>query len=345
VNFRSDNESPVVAEILASIQKANSGTTYAYGDDTISSKMRNLFDDFFETHVSVFPVATGTAANALSIAQLTPTYGSVYCHQLAHLYSEECGAPEFYSGGAKLLPLTGDFAKISTQALKQAMARIGEMGVHENEVSSLSLSQSTELGTVYTVEEITELVQIASSKKLGVHMDGARFANAIYRLGCTPAEATWRSGVDILSFGATKNGAMAAEAVVLFDKKKALKLASLQKRSGHLFSKMRYIAAQFEAYLADDLWLRLAAKANLAADCLAEGLRKCSSLEVLYPVESNEVFVRMPESIANGLTLKGYEFHRWPGSIDTYRFVTSFATEIFEVKTLIKTTSQLSTSN
>ena len=341
MNFRSDNESPAAAEILAAIQAANIGKAYAYGDDEISSRMRKRFREVFETELEVFPVATGTAANALAIAQLTPAYGSAYCHKAAHLYSDECGAPEFYSGGAKLIPLSGDLAQVSPQALRASLARVEEMGVHENQPCAVSLSQATELGTVYTLDQIAELSRIAHSKNLGVHMDGARLANAIQRLGCSPAQMTWKAGVDLLSFGATKNGGLAAEAVVVFDSEKATGLASRHKRAGHLFSKMRYLSAQLEAYLKDDLWLRLAARANAAADALSAGLRQLTPVEILYPVEANEVFVRMPPPFADALKNAGHEFHRWPGHLDHYRFVTSFATEMDEVNAFLASARQL----
>ena len=342
MNFRSDNESPAAPEILAALQSANSGPAYAYGEDGISSRMRKRFRETFETDLEVFPVATGTAANSLSIAQLTPAYGSVFCHQEAHLHSDECGAPEFYTGGAKVIPLSGELAKISPRTLRSAVARIEEMGVHESQPSAVSLSQATELGTVYKPDEIGEIYRIASGRGLGLHMDGARLANAVQRLGCTPAELTWKAGVDILSFGATKNGAMAAEAVVVFNSDRAAGLASRHKRAGHLFSKMRFISAQLEAYLKDDLWLQLAERANRAADALSAGIRRLAAVEVLYPVEANEVFVKMPPPLADALNKAGYEFHRWPGSRDHYRLVTCFATRVDEVNAFLALARQLS---
>ena len=342
MNFRSDNESPAAPEILAAVQSANSGSAYAYGEDGISSRMRKRFRETFEADLEVFPVATGTAANALSIAQLTPAYGSVFCHREAHLHSDECGAPEFYSGGAKVIPLSGELAKISPRTLRNAVARMEEMGVHESQPSAVSLSQATELGTVYRPDEIGEISLIASGRGLGLHMDGARLANAVQRLGCTPAELTWKAGVDILSFGATKNGAMAAEAVVVFNSDRAAGLASRHKRAGHLFSKMRFISAQLEAYLKDDLWLQLASRANRAADALSAGFRRLAAVEVLYPVEANEVFVRMPPPLADALKKAGYQFHRWPGHRDHFRLVASFATGMDEVKAFLALAGQLS---
>ena len=342
MNFRSDNESPAAPEILAALQSANSGHAYAYGEDGITSGMKDRFRETFETDLDVFPVATGTAANSLSIAQLAPAYGSVFCHQEAHLHADECGAPEFYSGGAKVVPLSGELAKICPRTLQAAVARTEEMGVHESQPSAVSISQATELGTVYKPDEIRGLAGIARGSGMGLHMDGARLANAVQRLGCTPAELTWKAGVDILSFGATKNGAMAAEAVVVFNRDRAAGLARRHKRAGHLFSKMRFMSVQLEAYLKDNLWLRFAERANRAADALSAGLGRLALVKVLYPVEANEVFVRMPPELADGLKEAGYEFHLWPGSRDHYRFVTCFATGMDEVNAFLGLARQLS---
>ena len=331
MNFRSDNESPAAPEILAALQEANSGHAYAYGEDGITSGMRKRFRETFETDLEVFPVATGTAANSLSIAQLAPAYGAVFCHHEAHLHADECGGPEFYSGGAKVVPLSGELARICPRTLRSAVAKMEEMGVHESQPSAVSISQATELGTVYQPDEIREIAGVARGRGMGLHMDGARLANAVQRLACTPAELTWKAGVDILSFGATKNGAMAAEAVVVFNSKRAAGLARRHKRAGHLFSKMRFMSVQLEAYLKDGLWLQLAERANRAADALSAGLGRLAGVEVLYPVEANEVFVRMPPPLADGLKEAGYEFHLWPGSRDHYRLVTCFLTRLEEV--------------
>lgn len=342
MNFRSDNEAPAAPEVLAALQAANSGHAHAYGEDRITSGMRQRFRETFETDLEVLPVATGTAANSLSIAQLAPAYGSVFCHQEAHLHADECGGPEFYSGGAKVIPLSGDLGKICPRTLQAAVDKAAEMGVHESQPSAISLSQATELGTVYKPDEIREISRICRGGGMGLHMDGARLANAVQRLGCTPAEATWKAGVDILSFGATKNGAMAAEAVVVFNSDRAAGLARRHKRAGHLFSKMRFMSVQLETYLKDDLWLQLAERANRAADVLSAGLGRLAGVEVLYPVEANEVFVKMPPRLADGLKEAGYEFHLWPGSRDHYRMVTCFATRVDEVNAFLDAARQVS---
>jgi threonine aldolase len=334
MNFRSDNESPVAAEIMAALERANAGYAHAYGADRWTAGLNALFAEVFETEVEVFPVATGTAANSLCIAQMTPPYGSAYCHEGSHLYADECGAPEFYSGG-KLVPLPGAQALITPATLRDALARTGYHGDHESRPSALSITQATELGTVYTPEAITELARTAHEAGLGMHMDGARLGNAVVALDCSPAQTTWRAGVDMLSFGATKNGALAAEAVVVFNRDYAEALGRRRKRGGHLFSKMRYISVQLETYLRDGLWLALARRANDAARLLAEGF-EAAGLELITPAQANEVFVKLPAGVAARMREAGFEFHPWPGTPDVYRFVTSHATDTGEVRRLVE---------
>jgi threonine aldolase len=324
VDLCSDNEAPVAPEIMAAIERANRGTATSYGEDALSGRLQRIFRDLFETNVAVFPVLSGTAANALSIAQLAPTYGAVFCHEHAHLNTDECGAPEFFSGGAKLITIGGAHAKIDADALARTIAASGELGDHQSEPAALSVSQSTEFGGVYSLDEIQRLTALARGSGLRVHMDGARLANAVQRLDCSPADVTWRAGIDVLSFGATKNGALAAEAVIVFDRELAEGLGRRRKRAGHLISKMRYVSAQLEAYIEDDLWLRLAGRANRAAAALAEGLEAIDAIELVHPVEANEIFVRMPPALAEGLEKAGIEFLRWPDTRDVYRLVASY---------------------
>jgi threonine aldolase len=266
------------------------------------------------------------------VAQTTPPWGAVVCHEDSHLHTDECGAPEFYSGGAKLLTLAGDNGKLNARAVAARLARAGHAGDHASKPTLLSFTQATEFGTVYRLDEIRRLAEVAHDAGLRVHMDGARFANAIVTLGCTPAEMTWRAGVDMVSFGATKNGAMMAEALLVFDEADAVELGRRRKQAGHMISKMRYVSAQLDAYLADDLWLLLAGRANRQAIRLSEGLARIDSVEVLYPVESNEVFIRMSGALAAGLREQGCEFHGWPGRADVYRLVTAHCTTASEVE-------------
>lgn len=329
MNFASDNTSGIAPEILDALARANHGTAASYGEDEITAQLERNFAEIFETDVTVFPVATGTAANALALATLTPPWGAILCHQESHIFTNEANAPEFYTGGAKLVPLGGADGKLDAATVAQQLP--GGLGsVHYPQPSVISLTQSTEAGTVYRPAEVAAIAEVARPHGLSLHMDGARFANAVAFLdGATPADITWRAGVDVLTFGATKNGAMAAEAVVFFGSRAETRAAAHEfgfrrKRGGHLWSKLRFLSAQLEAYLADGLWLRNAYRANRAASRLAEGLRRIPSVELLYPVEANEVFVSMPEKTIRALEAAGFGILRWDdGNI---RLVTSFDT-------------------
>ena len=272
MNFASDNTAPVVPAILDAIVQANAGYARGYGADDWTAAVERRLSEIFEREVAAFLVPTGTAANALSLAQVTPPWGVVFCHRDSHIITDECGAPEFYGGGLKLEGLSGNGAKIEPETLKAALAGYGGHEPHQMVASALSITQASEAGTIYRTDEIAELCDIAHSRSLAVHMDGARFANALVRLNTTPAQMTWQSGIDVLSFGATKGGAMAAEAVVLFDPARAGFFAERRKRSGQLLSKHRFIAVQMAAYLAEDRWLALARHANAMADTLARKL-------------------------------------------------------------------------
>jgi threonine aldolase len=340
-NFRSDNELNVAPEIMAALAEANAGTAWSYGDDALTARVKSRFSELFERELEVYPLISGTAANSLAVAQTTPPYGAVICHEGSHLNTDECGAPEFYAGGAKLLALPGDDGKLDAASVGERIASAGHAGDHSSKPMLLSLTQSTEFGTVYKLDEIAALSGVAHSAGLRVHMDGARFANALSTLGCSPAEMTWKSGVDLLSFGATKNGAMMAEALVVFDRSGAIELGRRRKQAGHLISKMRYVSAQLDAYLADDLWLRLAAHANRMASRLADGIAGLERLDLLYPVEANEVFVRMSDTDAEALRSMGFEFLGWPGRPGVFRLVTGHCTEDFEVDAFLDAAASL----
>lgn len=326
-NFRSDNEYPVAPEIMAALVAVNEGSAHSYGADAVTGRLTERLREVFERDLQVYPLVSGTAANALAAAQTCGSIGAVICHRDAHLNTDECGAPEFFSGGAKLEDLDGPHGKLLPGDVERAVAAALAMGEHASRPRMLSLTQATELGTVYRPEEVSALAEVAHRDGLRVHMDGARLANALATLGCSPAEITWRCGVDLLSFGATKNGAMMAEALIVFDPADAVELPRRRKQAGHLLSKMRYVSAQLEAYVADGLWLQLAAHANRLARKLSAGLAALPEAELLHPVESNELFLRLPDALAEGLRSGGFEFHPWPHTgPDVYRFVTSFAT-------------------
>lgn len=331
-DFRSDNEAPAAPEIMAALAASNDGPAHAYGDDPWTGRLAGRFGAVFETELAVWPVATGTAANALAIAELAPPWGAVYCHPDAHANTDECGAPEFYSGGAKLVGVAGAHGKIDADRLARTLAATGAHGEHEALPSALSLTQATEAGAVYTPDEVAALAGAARRHGLGVHMDGARLGNALARLGCAPADATWRAGVDILSFGATKNGALAAEAVIDFRPGANATLARRRKRGGHLWSKMRYLSAQLEACLEDGLWLRLAGRANAGAARLAAGLEALPGFALLHPVEANEAFVRAPSDAVAALRAAGFEFHSWPEADDAFRLVVPWCVEDAEIE-------------
>ena len=285
MNFASDNAVGVAPEILAAIAAANAGGALAYGNDAVTRRVEQRFAELFEHEVAVFLVPTGTAANALAIAHLAPPWGAVLCHSEAHIATDECGAPEFFGGGIKLIGLSGEACKIAPATLKTLLAEGQWGGPHHVSPAVLSLSQATEAGTIYRPAEVRALAEVAHARGLAVHMDGARLVNALARLAVSPAQATWQAGVDVLSFGATKGGALAAEAVLFFEPARAAGMQERRKRAGHLVSKHRFVAAQMEAFLADDLWLRLARHANAMADRLGKGLT-AAGYAPAWPVES-----------------------------------------------------------
>jgi threonine aldolase len=341
MNFASDNAAPVAPEIMAAIARANEGGALAYGNDAWTKRVERRFADVFERDVAVFLVPTGTAANALAISHCTPPWGAVLCHAESHITTDECGAPEFFGGGIKLVGLEGDGGKIAADTLARALAERQWGGPHHVSPAVLSLSQATEAGTIYRPGEVRVLADRAHARGVAVHMDGARLANALARMNASPAAATWQAGVDVLSFGATKGGALAAEAIVFFDPARGAGMQDRRKRGGHLISKHRYVAAQIEAYLADDLWLRLARHANAMADRLGDGLARAGYGPV-WPVEANEVFVILPQATVERLKAEGASFYAWTASslpkrikmaadASLVRLVASFATQVGEV--------------
>lgn len=342
MDFRSDNVSGAHPLILEALLQANGGTAGAYGGDAWSQRLAARLSTIFEREVAVFPVATGTAANVLSLSLFVPPWGAIYCHPDAHINVDECGAPELFTGGAKLIAVSGDQGKITPQAVERAIQ--GEGFVHAVQPAAVSITQASEAGTVYQPGEVAALAAAAKRHKMVLHMDGARFANALVALSCSPAEITWRAGVDVLSFGGTKNGCFAAEAVVLFNPEKAEELGYRRKRGGHLFSKMRLLSAQLEAYLANDLWLANARAANGAAAALAKGLQDLG-MSLCHPVQANEIFVRLPTSMAKGLEAAGAQFYDWPAlGSDAYRLVTSFQTTAGEVEQFLAAAKRLHNS-
>jgi threonine aldolase len=318
--FYSDNTASVAPELLAALAAANQGPQKAYGDDPWTLQLDAAFSEFFGTPVRAFIVTTGTAANALSLATLSPPYGNVYAHADAHVVEDECGAVEFFSGGARLTLVAGEHGRIDCQVLEQAIAA-HPPNVHTVQPAALTLTQATELGTTYRPEAIAALSALAHRHGLCVHMDGARLANAIDFLECHPADVTWRAGVDVLSFGATKNGALAAEAVVFFDVSLVRDFELRRKRAGHLLSKSRYAAAQLLTYVRSGLWRTHAHRANR----LARQLACAAGARLLHPVEANELFLDLGVAGKAALRAQGFGFYDWgPAAGREARFVVSW---------------------
>ncbi len=346
MNFASDNGAGVAAEILDAIVASSRVNAPAYGADDYTAKAQARLCDIFETKIAAFLVATGTAANALALSALARPWDAIFCHEEAHIHDDECGAPELFTGGAKLVGIAGEGGKITAVGLRETLERFPRGLVKSSQPGAISLSQATEAGTVYSLGEVAELSSIARQNGIGVHMDGARFANALVSAKATPADMTWRAGVDVLTLGATKNGALACEAVVFFDSARADNFAFQRKRGGQTLSKGRFLGAQMEAYLADGLWLRLAERANSSARRLARGLAAMPGVRIAWPTEANEVFVVAPDAMVQRWRAAGARFHDWPtrsiapekapGAGETLvRLVTSFETASTEIERLI----------
>lgn len=346
MNFISDNTAGASPAVMAALAAANQGPAAAYGGDDWSARIERLFAEIFEHEVAAFLVTTGTAANSLALASLTRPWGAVITHQESHVADDECGAPEFFSDGAKLVGLPGAGNKIAPADVTRALARLREGALHQVQPQAISITQATECGCVYTPAEVAALKQAAAPRGLALHMDGARFANALVTLGCTPAEITWKAGVDVLSFGGTKNGAWAAEAVLFFDPARAGEMKWRRKRAGHTLSKGRLIAAQFEGLLRDGHWLALARHANAMALRLADALDADGRTRLAWPCQANEVFPILSAEMQARLASAGVAYLAWsdtalapretlPAGAVIGRFVMSFRTAPEEVDRLI----------
>lgn len=345
--FASDNASPVAPEVMEAIQRANAGHVASYGKDPLSERVTALVRDVFEApQAAVYLVATGTAANAIALACLCPPWGAVYCHRNAHVEEDECGSPEFFTGGAKLVLLDGAHGRIEPANLSEAISFTARAGVHNVQRGALSLTNATEAGTVYTPDDIARLAEIARGAGIPVHLDGSRFANALASTGALPSDMTWRAGVDVLSLGGAKNGLMGVEAVILFDPSGAWEFELRRKRGGHLVSKYRYLAAQMEAYLTDGLWLRLAKHANDRAAELSAGLLRHAGASLVHPTEANAVFASWRRADHVRAIGSGAQYYLWPGhqSLEgpadvplSARLVCSWATTREDVESFLAT--------
>ncbi|KAH8659769.1 threonine aldolase [Xylariales sp. PMI_506] len=340
--FASDNYAGAHPAIAASLSDAAGGFATAYGASDADIALEARFNEIFEREVAVYFVATGTAANSLALASVAKPGGVVFAHREAHIIVDECGAVENLSNQLRITPVDGSDGKMSAAELRRQVERVANFDVHGGRPNAVSVTQASEAGTVYSLEELDAISVVAKQYGLPLHMDGARFANALVRLGCTPAEMTWKRGVDILSFGGTKNGCWCAEAVIFFDPEKAREFPFIRKRSAQLISKSRFISVQFNRYLKDGLWLDLARHANDMATLLADALDSSSrSARLAWQPQSNEVYAVLRKSTAASLRSRGVTFYEWLtplgldiGSDEEFcRFVTSFATTEEDVET------------
>lgn len=350
INLASDNVVGASRPVLEALLKANDGAAMPYGTDSWTAEASAMLAKVFEHEIQNFMVATGTGANALALAALTPPWGAVFCHAESHVMDDECGAPEMFTDGAKIVGVPGVNGKMTPAALTAQLDRFGKGVVKSVQPAALSISQVTEAGTVYTLDEIRALVAVAKEHGLKTHLDGARFTNAMLALGCTPAEMTWKIGIDVVTFGASKNGCLACEAVIFFDAALAENFQYRRKRGGHTLSKGRLLGAQMVGYLANDHWIANAQHANAMAQALAQGLKRIPNARLPWPVDANEVFVVVPQMAKKALDDRQIRAAPWSsncvpdgfviGRDEAFlRFVTSFATRPEEIEAVLATLS------
>lgn len=349
MQFASDNWTGAAPEVVDALVREAGRSGAAYGASEIDKAVERRFSEIFERDVKVFFVATGSAANALALAAVSKPAGAVFAHAESHVIEDEIGGVEFLASGTRLIAVEGPLGKLDPVALRNALARFVPGDVRMGQPAAVTVTQQSEMGTVYSLDELRELSAIAKQRDVPVHMDGARFASALAQLGCTPAEMTWKAGIDILSFGATKNGCIAAEALVFFDAGRAKDMPFIRKRAGHLFSKSRFVAAQVEAYLRDGLWLKLARHANAMGERLRAGIAASPSARVAWPTGGNETFVVLRKSDAERLRAAGAAFYEWPeprgydarvgGDEALVRLVTAFSTRADDVDAFVSALS------
>jgi len=337
MQFGSDNQTGASQQVLNTLISANTGFTHGYGDDHWCELAKEALMQVFDCELDIFFVVTGTAANSLALSCLVQPWETILCHHQAHILLDESTAPEFFSGGARLIPITHNACRLELRHLEHFFDSVSPEIPHTPTAKALSITQTNEAGQVYSVEEVSALCSLAHGHKLHVHMDGARFANAVAALGCTPADISWKAGIDVLTLGATKCGALAAEAVIFFNQELASSFIHRRKKSGHLISKGRLLGAQFVGWLKDNYWLELAKLANSRAKQLEVKLTPISVVKQVWQCQANEIFLIMPGKLAKELQTAGAEFYQWPVSLlpkgikldkkDVFvRLVTSFAT-------------------
>lgn len=344
MNFASDNQAGAHPEVIEALARASQGGAAAYGDDALSAQAEEAVAACFERDCCVFFVTTGTAANALGLSTLCPPWGAIYCHIGAHILNDENTAVELFTGSARLVGIEGDSGKPDLNTMARRIEQATTHGVHNASPAVISLSNVTESGTVYQPEELQAFRALADQHHMALQVDGARFANALVATGASPADLSWRSGVDVLSFGLTKNGGIAAEAVVFFDDVRAEEFAYRRKRAGQLWSKHRFLAAQWLALLDNDTWLANARHANAMAQKLASGLASVEGVIFPWPVQANELFPILPPHLRQRLIDAGVSFYDWPGVDGMVRLVTHFATDPDEVDRLLAIVSDISSA-
>ncbi len=332
--FASDNYAGICPEAFAAMVEANHGHEVSYGNDKWTEKASNLIRDIFETRCEIFFVFNGTSANSLSLASLCQSYHSILCHELAHVEVAECGAPEFFANGTKVLLLDGEAGKIDPQSIERAVLK--RTDIHYPKPRALSITQATEVGTLYSLDELRAVKETAKRFNLRIQMDGARFANAVAGLGVSPKELTWEAGIDVLCFGGTKNGIAIGEAVVFFNHELAKEFDYRCKQGGQLASKMRFLSAPWVGMLQDGAWLRHAKHANEMASRLEEGLRRIAQIQINYPVQSNAVFAKMPPKLVQGMHNRGWKFYTGVVTPDESRLMCSWDTTVEDVDGFIK---------
>lgn len=335
MNFMSDNTSPAHPKVIEALAAANAGYATPYGADALTDQAADRVREVFKApDAAVYFVALGTAANSLLLATQSQPWQTIFCQRVAHIQEDECNAPEFFTHGAKLTLVDGEQARIDPSHLRAAIEGEEVRGVHGPQRGPISLTQATERGTVYSLEQIQSITALAREFNLQTHLDGARFANAMVSLGCSAADMTWKSGIDTVSFGGTKNGLLGVEAAIIFDPDKAQEFEYRRKRGAHLFSKHRYLAAQMLAYLEDGLWTRMAERSNAMRARLEDGLRASGVAKIMFPPGANMMFVEMPRKVHQALHAAGAQYYVWTGSLDgddpdemlTARLVTSWCT-------------------
>jgi threonine aldolase len=331
--FASDNTAPICPEAWAALQEANMDSAAAYGEDRWTARVCDRIREIFETDCDVYFVFTGTGANALALAQMCQSFRSIICHQSAHIQTDECGGPEFFTGGSKLVLVGGGNGKIDIGQTKALLMRQNDL--HSHKPGAISIAQATEFGTVYALGEVAAITEVARSNGLLVHMDGARFANAVASLNCAPKTITWQAGIDVLCFGGTKNGTAAGELVIFFNKEISREFDYRVKQAGQLGSKMRFLAAPWLGILAGDTWLRNARHSNRAAHQLAQNLQRKANIEVVFPVEANAVFARMDDQLVRCLQARGWRFYKFVEP-DVYRLMCSWATTESDIGNFIR---------